>query len=192
MPKIVKRSFWKMNPLKKWVEPLTRIKEEQVIYLFLPKELWSQSCYQTNQWTTHFCCCLVLRLGPTLWDPMECHLPGSSVWSGLPFPLQGIFPTQGLNPHFLNFRWILYCWPTREAQHTTTTKITNSTNWMNGWNSSASFEIERCRRCSSLWVSPHRSIWPLKSPMEKLGENEGEETVSSLNSLENCEDQRKE
>ena len=62
---------------------------------------------------------------------------------------------------------------------------------MNGWNSSANFEIERCRPCSSLWVSPHRSIWPLKSPMEKLGEIEAEETVSSLNSLENCEEQRK-
>ena len=26
-----------------------------------------------------FCCCLVLKLYPTLWDPMDCSLPGSSV-----------------------------------------------------------------------------------------------------------------
>ena len=40
-----------------------------------------------------------------LCDPIECSPPGSSVhefssqeyWSGLPFFLQGIFPTQGLN-----------------------------------------------------------------------------------------------
>ena len=30
-------------------------------------------------------------------------------WSGLPLPdLQGIFPTQGLNPGLLHCRWILY------------------------------------------------------------------------------------
>ena len=29
--------------------------------------------------------------------------------------LQGIFPTQGLNPCFLHCKWILYQWATREA-----------------------------------------------------------------------------
>ena len=49
---------------------------------------------------------------------MDCSLPGSSVpgilqartlvaWSGLPFPFQGIFVTQGLNPG-LHCRQILY------------------------------------------------------------------------------------
>ena len=41
--------------------------------------------------------------------PMNCSPPGSSVhgifqtrhWSALPFLLQGIFPTQGSNPHLL-------------------------------------------------------------------------------------------
>ena len=39
-------------------------------------------------------------------------------WRGLPFPPQGIFPTQESNPHLL---WLLYCkqilyhWATREA-----------------------------------------------------------------------------
>ena len=46
---------------------------------------------------------------PTLCDSMDCDLPGSSVhgfprqayWSRLPFPPQGIFLTQGSNPHLL-------------------------------------------------------------------------------------------
>ena len=41
------------------------------------------------------CCCLVAKLCPTLWDPVDCSSPGSSLsvgfprqeyWSGLPFP----------------------------------------------------------------------------------------------------------
>ena len=47
---------------------------------------------------------------------MDCSPPGSSVheisrqgyWSGLPFPSQGIFPTQGLNPGLLHCRQILH------------------------------------------------------------------------------------
>ena len=34
---------------------------------------------------------------------------------GCHFLLQGIFPTQGSNPHLLHCRWILYHWTTREA-----------------------------------------------------------------------------
>ena len=41
-----------------------------------------------------YCCCKVTKLCSTLWDPMDCNPPGSSVhgfsrqeyWSGLPFP----------------------------------------------------------------------------------------------------------
>ena len=43
-------------------------------------------------------------------DPMDCSLPGSSIHGILParilewvaVPLQGIFPTQGSNPHLLH------------------------------------------------------------------------------------------
>ena len=64
----------------------------------------------------------------TLCDSMDCSLPGSSVhgllqeeyWRGLPNPLlQGIFPTQGLNPrllHLLHCRQILSHWATTGAQ----------------------------------------------------------------------------
>ena len=40
----------------------------------------------------------------SLWDPMDCSLPGSSgygILHGLPCPPQGIFPTQGPDPHLL-------------------------------------------------------------------------------------------
>ena len=60
---------------------------------------------------------LVTQSCPTLCDPMDCSTPGSSVlgilrqghWSGLPSLLQGIFPSQGLNPGLLHCRQILYC-----------------------------------------------------------------------------------
>ena len=53
---------------------------------------------------------------PTLCDPMDCSLPDPSVygifqaryWSGLPFLLQEIFPTQGLNPGLPHCRQTLY------------------------------------------------------------------------------------
>ena len=43
---------------------------------------------------------------PTLWDPMDCSLPGSSVhgisqqgyWSGLPFPSPGDLRSPGIEP----------------------------------------------------------------------------------------------
>ena len=51
-----------------------------------------------------------LQSCPTLCDPMDCSLPGSSVHGILQARilewlhafLQGIFPTQGLNPHLLH------------------------------------------------------------------------------------------
>ena len=57
------------------------------------------------------------QLCPTLCDPMFCSLPGSSIlWIFLArvtgedchFLLQGIFPTQGLNPHLPHCRQMLY------------------------------------------------------------------------------------
>ena len=67
---------------------------------------------------------------PTLCDPMDCSLPGSSLQGILPpwdfpgkstgvgchFLLPGIFLTQGLNPDLLHSRQTLNLWATREAQ----------------------------------------------------------------------------
>ena len=61
--------------------------------------------------------CLVTQSCPTLCDPMGCSPPGSTVLGDSPgknigvgyhVPLQGLFPTQGLNPGFPHCRQILY------------------------------------------------------------------------------------
>ena len=58
------------------------------------------------------------RVSPTLGDPMDCSLPGSSVHGilqarntgvGCHSLHQGIFPTQGSNPGLPHCRRILYC-----------------------------------------------------------------------------------
>ena len=66
------------------------------------------------------CCCSVTQSCLTLHNPMDCSPPGSSVHGDSPgqntgvgchFLLQGIFSTQGSNPHLLHLlhcRWILY------------------------------------------------------------------------------------
>ena len=66
------------------------------------------------------CCavlCLVAQLCLTLCDPMDYNPPGSSVHGDSPGKhtgvgchalLQGIFPTQGLNPGLPHCKWILY------------------------------------------------------------------------------------
>ena len=65
-----------------------------------------------------------LRSCPTLCDPIDWSLLGSSVHGilqgkntgvGYRAPLQGIFPTQGSNPCLLHCRQILYRWATGEA-----------------------------------------------------------------------------
>ena len=62
--------------------------------------------------------CLVAQSCPTLCNPMDCSLPGSSVHgdssgknTGVSCHalLQGIFPTQESNPGLLCCRRILYC-----------------------------------------------------------------------------------
>ena len=69
------------------------------------------------------------QLCPTLCDPRDCSLPGSSLQGILPpwdfpgkstgvgchFLLQGIFLTQGLNPDLPHSRQTLNLWATREA-----------------------------------------------------------------------------
>ena len=61
--------------------------------------------------------CSVSHVHPTLCDPIDCNLPGSSglgdssgknTGVGCHAFLEGIFPTQGLNSALLHCRWILY------------------------------------------------------------------------------------
>ena len=65
-----------------------------------------------------YCCwCLVAELCLTCLQPHGP--PRSSIhgisWVGCHFLLQGIFPTQGMNPCLLLGRWILYHWAIWEA-----------------------------------------------------------------------------
>ena len=73
---------------------------------------WAQTTYRTMTML-----CLVAQLRPTLCDPLDCCLLGSSIHGDSPGRntgvgyralLQGIFPTQRLNPGFPHCRWILY------------------------------------------------------------------------------------
>ena len=70
----------------------------------------------------------VAKSCPAPWDPDRLSLPGSCrllcLWTlqlgkntgvGCHFLLQGIFPTQGLNPCLVHGRQILYHWASREA-----------------------------------------------------------------------------
>ena len=66
----------------------------------------------------HTYMCLVAQLCSTLCDSMDCSLPDSPVHVDSPGKntgvgchalLQGIFPTQGLNPGLPHCRWILHC-----------------------------------------------------------------------------------
>ena len=43
-------------------------------------------------------------------------IPGTNTGGGCHFLLQGIFPTQGLDPGLPHCRWILYCLSHRETQ----------------------------------------------------------------------------
>ena len=60
--------------------------------------------------------CVCAQSCPTLCDPMDCSPPAplfmefsrQEYWSRLPFPLQGIFPTQGLNRRLLHLlHWLV-------------------------------------------------------------------------------------
>ena len=71
------------------------------------------------------CCCLVAKSCPTLLWPyghirfirLLClwDFPGKNPGVGCHFLFQGIFLTQGSNPHFLQWQVVLYHWPTMEA-----------------------------------------------------------------------------
>ena len=76
------------------------------------------------------CCglCLITQLRPTLCNPMDCSLPGSSVHGDSPGKntgvgchdlLQEIFPAQGLNPGLPHCRWVfLSSGPPGKAKNT--------------------------------------------------------------------------
>ena len=90
--------------------------------LVTDREAWSEAVHGVAEsrtwlrdWTALY---LVAQLCPSLCDPMDCSLPGSSIHEDSPGKntgvgchalLQGIFPTQGLNPGLRHCRHIFYC-----------------------------------------------------------------------------------
>ena len=59
-------------------------------------------------WFSHYVVSNFCDLIATCQAPLSMELSGQEYWSGLPFPLQGIFLTQGSNLDLLRCRQILY------------------------------------------------------------------------------------
>ena len=87
---------------------------------------------------------------PTLCDPVDCSLPGSSVhgifqeeyWSGLPFPSPGHLPNLGIEPGS----------PALQADSSPSespgkARYTNSTHWVRTWGNG-----EHCSEFSFIWI----------------------------------------
>ena len=82
---------------------------------------------QTHIHTHHtHCCCSVTQSCLTLWNPMDCSPPGSSVhgisqartleWVTIFFSRGSLQPRDGTSFSCIG-RWVLYDWATREAPH---------------------------------------------------------------------------
>ena len=73
-------------------------------------------CQQGDKIFTGECCYLVTKSCLTLLQPHGLHTrlhcpwdsPDKNTEVGYHAPLQGIFPTQGLNPHLLHWQGVLY------------------------------------------------------------------------------------
>ena len=107
-------ALWNWISISIWWKPLILIRSLIVLLLLSdPCILNCLPCFVMS----HMLRFLVNQLCLTLCNPKDCHLPGSSVHGDSPGSntgvnshalLQGIFPTQGSNPHLLHCRWILY------------------------------------------------------------------------------------
>ena len=88
--------------------------------------MWKNRVIDLTKW--RICCavlCIVTQSCLSFCNTMNCSQPGSSVHGDSPCKntgvdshclLQGIFPTQGLNPGLPHCRQILYCLSHQEAQ----------------------------------------------------------------------------
>ena len=92
----------------------------------------------------------------TLCNAMDCSLPASSVHGDFlgrntrvdcHALLQGIFPTQGLNPGLPHCRWILYCLSHQERPFMTYQKQIRNEKWWKFY-------------CSFLFMHSERTYWP--------------------------------
>ena len=102
--------------------------------------VYSQESMFNSCLTSEVYCCLITKLYQTLCSPMDCSPPGSSVhgisqaraleWvaAGVSFLLQGIFPTQELNPRLLH--WQADCLPPNHRRsHKSLCKVKTLVTW---------------------------------------------------------------
>ena len=97
----------------------TKCRETDSLENLLPKVvcLWSAVTHVHTQ-ALPSCLTLCYPWTVTRQALLSMGFSRQEYWSGLHFLLQGIFPTQGLNPHLLHLlhcRQILSCWAIREA-----------------------------------------------------------------------------
>ena len=92
----------------------------------------------------------------TLWTtsyqaPLSMGFSRQEYWSGLPFPLQGIFLTQGSKLHLLGLLhcgWILHHWATREA-------LTIFGSWLRSWD----YESKMVAGISTTTIKFEAGMW---------------------------------
>ena len=114
---------------------------------------------------SNYCCCsLVTKSCPTLCDPMDCSPPaplsmefsGKNTEVGCLFLLQGIFPTQGSNPHLLHCRQIVYHWATwRQVRWQQMERTHSAPNKRHSGTQRGTWGLRRCPRfsVSAFWTS---------------------------------------
>ena len=105
------------------INTYSRLSMSVVLYLWIQASVdWkylekkNSGEFQKAKLELLYACVLVAQACPILFNPMDFSPPGSCPWNspgkntgvGCHSLLQGIFPTQGLNPGLLHCRKILY------------------------------------------------------------------------------------
>ena len=125
---------------------------------------------------TQWCPTLVAPWTLARQAPLCMRFPRQEYWSGLPFPLQGIFPTQGSNPALLHCRQIL------DPPSTTLLAVPQTLCCLrafalaipSAWNL-----LFPCSSCTSTWVILSRSL-PKVTSLERPSLTAWPRTVYTL------------
>ena len=121
------------------------------------------SRWEAQSWITgycqHLCRAQSLQSCLTLCDPMDCSppvhgdSPGKNTGVGCQALLQGIFLTQGLNPHLLHYSRILYSLNHLGSQ---------SASILNNYSTSTSFLTSMVFEFVALWSLTYWCWWSIK------------------------------
>ena len=129
-------------------------------------------------------------LTPRLLCP--CDFPGKNIGVGCRFLLQGIFLTQGSNPHHLPGRWILYHWASREALYRVFYLMTKT--YVLYWRENGDIHVNTViQNVMKVWNVNHSvksgSLWPYgldlqgSCPWNSPGKNAGVGCYSLLQGI---------